>query len=84
MPYTVARASSADSHEIALLLRASIIELCGLDHGDNPDRYEAWMKNKSAPNIESWIDGRGQRLSSRIRTSAFSALRWGHRRDTLP
>ncbi|MBO9426560.1 GNAT family N-acetyltransferase [Labrenzia sp. R4_1] len=59
MPYTVARASSADSHEIALLLRASIIELCGLDHGDNPDRYKAWLKNKTAANVESWIDGPG-------------------------
>jgi len=59
MPYTVARASSADSHEIAKLLRRSIIELCQSDHGDEPDRYEAWLKTKSADQVEKWIDGPG-------------------------
>lgn len=59
MPYTVERASSADAHEIAELLRRSILELCTTDHGDDPDRFEPWLARKTAETIETWIDGPG-------------------------
>lgn len=59
MPFTVMRASSADAHEIAQLLRRSIVELCTSDHGNDPDRIEPWLARKTAESIETWIDGPG-------------------------
>ncbi len=59
MPYTIARASSAYSHEIAELLRRSITELCTFDHGDDPDRLGPWLETKTAETVEGWIDGPG-------------------------
>ncbi|WP_082837021.1 GNAT family N-acetyltransferase [Labrenzia sp. OB1] len=59
MPFTIIAASSADSHEIAIVLRRSIMELCSDDHDNNPKKYEPWLKNKTAANIENWIHGQG-------------------------
>ncbi|POF29344.1 GNAT family N-acetyltransferase [Roseibium marinum] len=59
MPFTIIAANSADSHEIATLLHRSILELCTADHGNDPEKYEPWLKNKTAANIESWINGQG-------------------------
>lgn len=52
-------ARSDDADEIARLLRRSIIELCEADHGNDPRRYEAWLENKTADNVKSWIEGTG-------------------------
>ncbi|PVB63643.1 GNAT family N-acetyltransferase [Labrenzia sp. 011] len=59
MPFTITAANSADSHEIAAVLRRSILELCTADHGNDPEKYEPWLRNKTAANIENWIHGQG-------------------------
>ncbi len=60
MPFTVLPASSANADEIAVLLRRSIVELCSIDHGGNPERYEPWLGNKTAETVERWIHGAGR------------------------
>ncbi|MTH96325.1 GNAT family N-acetyltransferase [Roseibium sp. RKSG952] len=60
MPYRISPASSADSHEIAALLRRSIIKLCVPDHGGDPEKYESWLENKTPENVEKWISGPGR------------------------
>jgi GNAT superfamily N-acetyltransferase len=57
-------AGSEDAEEIARLLRRSIIELCEADHGNDPKRYEAWLENKTADNVTSWIGGGGPFLKT--------------------
>ncbi|MEP4766981.1 MAG: GNAT family N-acetyltransferase [Roseibium sp.] len=60
MPFTVEPANSVDAHEIAKLLHRSIIELCTDDHAGDPGRYEPWLDNKTAENVDSWISGTGK------------------------
>lgn len=60
MPFTILTASSADSHEIANVLRRSILELCSADHGNDPRRFEPWLRNKTAADVEDWIHGNGR------------------------
>ncbi|MEM9633755.1 MAG: GNAT family N-acetyltransferase [Pseudomonadota bacterium] len=53
-----------DAEEIATLLRRSIVELCHDDHGNDPQRYDPWLKNKTAENVERWIRGSGRVFSA--------------------
>ncbi|MES0882200.1 GNAT family N-acetyltransferase [Roseibium sp. SCP14] len=64
MPFTIVPANCTDAEEIAVLLRRSIIELCQNDHGNSPERYEPWLKNKTAENVERWIRGPGRVFSA--------------------
>lgn len=64
MPFKIEPASSADAHEVALLLRRSIIELCSADHGESADRYRAWIESKTPENVEKWITAPGVFLAA--------------------
>ena len=69
MPFSIQLARSADSHEIAVLLRRSIIELCSDDHGDDPERYQSWLKNKTPEQVERWIHGPGRMFAASDETN---------------
>jgi len=64
MPYRISSANSADAYEIASLLKRSIVELCGADHGGDPVKYADWVKNKTPENVERMIDGPGAFLAA--------------------
>ena len=40
---------------ICEVLRRSIIELCVLDHQNDPVRLAEWLANKTPENVASWI-----------------------------
>jgi len=44
-----------DAAEACQVLRRSITELCQTDHRDNPGTLGAWLSNKTADNVRSWI-----------------------------
>ncbi|HEX4764841.1 MAG TPA: GNAT family N-acetyltransferase [Lichenihabitans sp.] len=39
------------------LVRSSIVELCGADHGGDRGRLAAWLANKTPDNLRAWIVG---------------------------
>ncbi|WP_174502006.1 GNAT family N-acetyltransferase [Acidiphilium sp. C61] len=49
------RAEISEAAEIAQLLRSSIIELCVADHENREAPLQAWLANKTAANVETWI-----------------------------
>jgi GNAT superfamily N-acetyltransferase len=53
--FTIRKAMPADAEEGCLLLRRSIIELCQLDHQNDPDVIHAWIANKTPENWMRWI-----------------------------
>ena len=48
-------ATVRDAGAICDVLRTSIIKLCKLDHGGDPEKLGAWLENKTVQNCESWI-----------------------------
>lgn len=44
---TVRRASAADVPATSVVMTASITQLCGLDHGDDPEIIAGWTRNKT-------------------------------------
>jgi len=44
-----------DAVEACEILRRSITELCQADHRDDFQNLEAWLSNKTADNVRSWI-----------------------------
>lgn len=46
----------ADVEEAADLLRRSIAELCVADHGNDAERLERWLSNKTPAHFVKWID----------------------------
>ena len=44
-----------DAAEAAIVLRRSIIELCGADHRDDPALLAAWLSNKTPETIAGWM-----------------------------
>jgi GNAT superfamily N-acetyltransferase len=44
-----------DAVEACEILRRSITELCQADHRDDSQNLEAWLSNKTADNVRSWI-----------------------------
>ena len=52
---TIRRAHAADADAISGCLIASITQLCGEDHGDDPDILAAWTQNKTPEDIRNWI-----------------------------
>jgi GNAT superfamily N-acetyltransferase len=55
-------AAPADADEACAVLRASIAELCGADHHDDPEILSRWLANKTPDNVASWADGEGRSL----------------------
>jgi GNAT superfamily N-acetyltransferase len=48
-------ARPADAASACDVLRRSIAELCGADHGDNPAVLAAWLANKTPETLAAWI-----------------------------
>ena len=48
-------ANIEDAVEACEILRRSITELCQADHQDDSRNLEAWLSNKTAGNVRSWI-----------------------------
>jgi len=48
-------ATSADAEAACAVLRASIIELCAADHGNDPVLMERWLANKQPEIVAGWI-----------------------------
>lgn len=49
-------AKAEDAEEAADLLRRSITELCIADHGNDAERLEHWLSNKTPEHFVKWID----------------------------
>lgn len=64
MLFTISSATCTDAEEIAVLLRRSIVDFCQDDHGNDPEKYEPWLKNKTTENVERWIVGPGRVFSA--------------------
>ena len=55
----VRQAGPADAAAACSVLRRSITECCGADHGNNPAVLEAWLANKTPEGVCAWILSRG-------------------------
>jgi N-acetylglutamate synthase-like GNAT family acetyltransferase len=51
----VRRATIADAEQACAVLRRSIAELCGEDHGGDADLLARWLSNKTVENVRRWI-----------------------------
>lgn len=49
-------ANATDADEGASLLRRSITDLCGMDHGSDPLAIEVWTANKTSASWTSWLE----------------------------
>jgi GNAT superfamily N-acetyltransferase len=47
--------NSPEAQAVCTVLRRSITELCGEDHGNNPEVLDAWLTNKTPENVAIWI-----------------------------
>ena len=48
-------AAAGDASASCALVRRSILELCKLDHANDPLTLEGWLCNKTPQNMEVWI-----------------------------
>lgn len=55
----IRRATKRDAEAACAVLRRSITECCAKDHGDESERLEAWLANKTPQNVREWIDSPG-------------------------
>ncbi len=53
----VREARPDDAAAACELVRSSIVELCGADHGGDRGRLAAWLANKTPDNLRAWIVG---------------------------
>jgi GNAT superfamily N-acetyltransferase len=51
----VRRATVEDTDSVVTVLRRSITELCVADHHNDPGVLGAWLANKTAENVRTWI-----------------------------
>jgi GNAT superfamily N-acetyltransferase len=56
VPPLIRRAEVADSAEICAVIRASITELCHVDHKGEAAPLQAWLANKTPKTIACWIE----------------------------
>ena len=49
------QAQPGDAELACALVRRSILELCKLDHGNDPLTLEGWLCNKTPQNMQFWI-----------------------------
>jgi GNAT superfamily N-acetyltransferase len=50
------RAGVGDTDAVVTVLRRSITELCVADHRNDPGVLGAWLENKTAENVRTWIE----------------------------
>ncbi len=48
-------AALGDTVQVCDLVRASIQQLCSLDHKDDPAILDAWLANKTPENVALWL-----------------------------
>ena len=53
-------AKATDARKVSRVIRRSIVELCGEDHGGDRHRIAAWLADKSPQQIGRWIADRDQ------------------------
>jgi GNAT superfamily N-acetyltransferase len=51
-----------DADAVADVLRRSISELCGLDHGGEGPKLKAWLANKRPEEVRRWLSAEGDLL----------------------
>lgn len=59
---TIRPATEADVPAMSRVLTASITELCGADHGNDPDRIARWTANKNVEGVRSMLANPNLRL----------------------
>jgi GNAT superfamily N-acetyltransferase len=52
----VRRVGVEDTNAVVTVLRRSITELCVADHRNDPGVLGAWLENKTAENVRTWIE----------------------------
>ena len=55
MTYLIRRAVPTDAAGVCDVVRRSISDLCIDDHQGDQATIDAWLANKTVPNVESWI-----------------------------
>lgn len=53
-------AKAGDARPVSRVIRRSIVELCGEDHGGDLHRIAEWLANKSPQQVGRWIADREQ------------------------
>lgn len=51
----IRNATVFDVFEMSEVLTTSIIQLCDMDHGNDPAKLSAWLGNKTAADIRDWV-----------------------------
>lgn len=67
-------ALKADAAAACDVLRASIAELCTLDHRNDPAILGRWLANKTPENVASWIADPGASLLLAVEEDAVLAV----------
>lgn len=55
MAVNVRKAEMSDAERGSAVLKQSIVQLCKLDHGDEPDKISAWTTNKTPEEWRRWL-----------------------------
>jgi GNAT superfamily N-acetyltransferase len=55
VPISIREAVADDAPAACRVLRRSIVELCGADHGNDPEIVQRWLANKTPEVVASWI-----------------------------
>ena len=55
----IREARVTDAQQVCSVLRASITELCELDHRGDQKELDEWLANKTVQNCEVWINNKG-------------------------
>jgi GNAT superfamily N-acetyltransferase len=67
-------ATPADAPEACAVLRASISELCGADHDNDPEILRHWLGNKAPDNVAAWANDAGSSLLLAVEDDAILAV----------
>ncbi|MGI9341308.1 MAG: GNAT family N-acetyltransferase [Gammaproteobacteria bacterium] len=53
---TIRESTPADAAAVADVLRRSIVELCGADHGGRAETLRRWLANKTPEAVAAWCE----------------------------
>jgi len=76
---TTRLATPADAHEATVVLRASITELCALDHQHDAPTLERWLRNKTPEIFRGWCADSESRMVVAERGGAIAGVATLHR-----
>ncbi len=63
-----------DAAEACAVLRRSITELCGADHGDDPAILARWLANKTPDSVSVWIERPDASMLMAVENGAIVAV----------